>query len=256
MRPWPDCPVCSMSPVCSMPESTSTGQVPPPPWVKICGATRRADIDLLAGVGADLVGLWHGVPDGHAELSADRLAALAQTAAATRLRPVLVTLRTTAAGIRQVLSATGLSWVQLHGYQPPGTVRALKAEDEDLRVIKVLHVRDGDCLERSLIRAYERAGTDCFLLDSVTEDGRLGSTARILDVAVVLALADLISRPFLLAGGITADRAVLLREVSDHPRFLGVDVDTGARSDDRRFDRSRITDIRAAWPTRLPLGAG
>lgn len=233
--------------------TTRTG--PHRPWVKICGATRPADIDLLTGAGVDLVGLWHGMPGGHAELTTGRLTALAQAAGATRLRPVLVTLQTTAAAIRQVMSAAELSWVQLHGYQPPGTVHALKTADGDLRVIKVLHVRDGSCLEQPLIRAYERAGTDYFLLDSVTKDGRLGSTGQVLDVAVVLALADVISRPFLLAGGIAADRAAQLREVSSHPRFLGVDVDTGARGSNRRFDRTRIANIRRAWPASPTVGA-
>lgn len=229
------------------------------PWVKICGATRPTDINLLSEAGVDLVGLWHGVPGGHAELDAGRLATLAQATTTTQLRPVLITLRTSAAAIGQVMSAAGLSWVQLHGYQPPSTVRALKTADGELRVIKVLHVSDGGCPEQPLIRAYERAGTDYFLLDSVTEDGRLGSTARVLDVAAVLALADLISRPFLLAGGIAADRAIQLREVSSHPRFLGVDVDTGARGSNRRFDRTRIANIRRAWPSSLLdtlVGAG
>lgn len=242
--------------VSSLPESAPAKDEPTRPWVKICGATRLADIDLLAGIGVDLVGLWHDVPGGHAELGTGQLATLAQAVATTRLRPVLVTLQTTAAAIRQVLSTTGLSWVQLHGYQPPGTVHALKTTDSGLRVIKVLHVRNGGCLEQSLIRAYERAGADYFLLDSATENGQLGSTAQALDVTAVLTLADLIRKPFLLAGGITADRATHLREISSHPRFLGVDVDTGARCTDRRFDRTRIANIRRAWSTSTPVGAG
>jgi phosphoribosylanthranilate isomerase len=195
------------------------------------------------------------VPGGHAELSMGHLAALAHAAATTRVQPVLVTLLTTAAAVRQVLSVARLSWVQLHGYQPPGTVHALKAADSDLRVIKVLHVREGGCLERPLIRAYERAGVDYFLLDSVTKDGVLGSTGRVLDTTVVLALAELISRPFLLAGGITADRAGQLLQASGHPRFLGVDVDTGARNSNRRLDSRRIAGIRQAWPVSPGVGA-
>lgn len=225
------------------------------PWVKICGATRPADIEALAAAGVDLVGLWHGVPGGHAELGVGALAALAHAAASAGLRPVLVTLQSTAAAIRQVLSAARLGWVQLHGYQPPGTVHALKAADDDLRVIKVLHVRAGDCPERALILAYERAGADYFLLDSVTEHGGLGSTAHPFDVPVALALAERISRPFLLAGGITADRAGQLREISGHPRFRGVDVDTGARDSDAHLDPTRIAEIRRAWPASPAGGA-
>jgi phosphoribosylanthranilate isomerase len=225
------------------------------PWVKICGAVRHGDIDLLASVGVDLVGLWHGMPRGHAELGVGKLATLAHAAVTSRLQPVLVTLLATAAAIREVLSAARLSWVQLHGYQPPGTVHTLKAANSNLRVIKVLHVRDGDCLERPLIQAYERVGVDYFLLDAVTKDGGLGSTAQTLDVTVVLALANLISRPFLLAGGITAGRAGQLRRVSGHPHFLGVDVDTGARDSDRCFDRTHIAAIRRAWPASPAVGA-
>ncbi|MBD0327929.1 MAG: hypothetical protein ICV68_15980, partial [Pyrinomonadaceae bacterium] len=44
--------------------------------VKVCGATRPADVDLLAGLGVDLIGLWHGVPDGHADLSMAELSRL------------------------------------------------------------------------------------------------------------------------------------------------------------------------------------
>lgn len=240
-----------------MPETINymCADAPRRPWVKICGAMWPADIDLLSNVGVDLVGLWHGVPGGHAELDAGRLAALTHAVATTRVRPVLVTLQGTAEATRQVMLAAGLSWVQLHGYQPPGTVHALKTADSGLRVIKVLHLRYGGCLEQPLIPAYERAGVDYFLLDSVTEGGKLGSTAHSLDVAVVLALADLISRPFLLAGGIAADRATQLQEVSSHPHFLGVDVDTGARSSDRCFDRTRIANIRRAWSVSPTIGA-
>ncbi|MBV9013763.1 MAG: hypothetical protein JO272_17285 [Pseudonocardiales bacterium] len=223
--------------------------------MKICGATRPADIDLLAGAGVDLVGLWHGVPGGHAELGIGALAALAHAAASGGLHPVLVTLQARAAAIRPVLAAARLGWVQLHGYQPPGTVHALKAADDDLRVIKVLHLRGGKCQERSLIGAYERAGVDYFLLDSVSEHGRLGSTAQALDVTVALALAEALSTPFLLAGGITVERAGQLRAVSDHPRFLGIDVDTGARGRDGCLDPARIADLRRAWPSARELAA-
>jgi phosphoribosylanthranilate isomerase len=219
------------------------------PWVKICGATRPADIDLLAAADVDLVGLWHGVPDGHAELGIGALTALAHAATSAGLHPVLVTVQARAAAIRPVLAAARLGWVQLHGYQLPGTVHALKATDDDLRVIKVLHLREGECREQALIRAYQRAGVDYFLLDSVSEHGRLGSTAQALDLTVVLALAKALSRPFLLAGGITAERAGQLRALSDHPRFLGIDVDTGARGRDGRLDPTRIADLRRAWPT-------
>ena len=96
-----------------------------------------------------------------------------------------------------------MQWVQLHGYPTPGAVRKVKAIGDDVRVIKVLHVRGGECVEASLISSYEKAGVDVFLFDVVTEDGRVGSTGQALDPAVVAPLIDRLTRPFLLAGGIS-----------------------------------------------------
>ena len=66
--------------------------------------------------------------------------------------------------------------MQLHSYQTPGLVKKLKSLAPDVRVLKVLHVRCDECLEGRVIDAYERAGVDVFLFDTVSEDGRVGST--------------------------------------------------------------------------------
>lgn len=213
------------------------------PELKVCGATSTADLGLLAAAGADLVGLWHGVPGGHADLTIGRLTSLA--AAAHLITPVLVTL---AADVRDVLAVSGIRVVQLHGYQPPGTVRALKRLD--VHVIKVLHVSGSSCPERPLIRAYERAGVDSFLVDAVGADGRIGSTARSLPPATVLDLVDAVSVPFLLAGGITAANAGAFAAVAAHPLFRGVDVDTGARDAFGTFDAAKVSALRRNWTER------
>ncbi|HEV7758700.1 MAG TPA: hypothetical protein VGO78_06910 [Acidimicrobiales bacterium] len=217
--------------------------------VKICGATSGRDVALLAASGADLVGMWHGVPGGHADLSVQQLSAVA--AAAHRfggVEPVLVTFLHDASAVLSVVRRTGVRWVQLHGYQRPAMVHALKAAPRlDLTVVKVLHVKDGRCLERPFIGAYERAGTDCFLLDAATDDGRVGSTGQQLPAAAVAELADLVSVPFLLAGGISADNRTDYDTVLDHPRFLGIDVDTAARDDQGSFHGGRIRALRRHW---------
>ena len=68
----------------------------------------------------------------------------------------------------------------------------------------MLHVKGGECVEAPLIGAYEKAGVDVFLFDVVSDDGRVGSTGQAIDPAVVAPLADKLTRPFLLAGGISA----------------------------------------------------
>lgn len=223
--------------------------------LKVCGATTPDDVELLASAGADLVGLWHGIPGGPAELSAGELAALAAVAHRTgAVAPVLVTFLKDPAALAGAVARSGVRWVQLHAYQPPAVVRALKAAHPDVTVVKVLHVQGGSCVERRFVGAYERAGTDLFLLDATTGDGRVGSTGERLDPWAVGALADELTVPFLLAGGITDVPGPGDGHVAAHPRFLGIDVDTGARSGNGGFDARRIAAIRSAWAA--PVEAG
>jgi len=220
--------------------------------IKVCGITDRPQVDLLAAAGVDLVGLWWAVPGGPHDLDRERWATLAQAAAATGvLAPVLVTFAKDAEQLRETLTSAPVQWIQLHGYPTPGAVRKVKAIRDDVRVIKVLHVRGGECIEASLIGSYERAGVDVFLFDVVTEDGRVGSTGQALDAAVVAPLADRLTRPFLLAGGISDANRGDYESLAAHPRFLGVDVDTNARDANGHISAERVAAITRVWKERL-----
>ena len=219
--------------------------------IKVCGITSQPEIDLLASRGVDFVGLWWGVPGGPHDLPVDRWRELADAAAGTRqLTPVLVTFAKDADALRRTLEGSPAHWVQLHGYPTPGTVRKVKAIDPDVRVIKVLHIRGGECVEESLIGSYEKAGVDVFLFDVVTEDGRVGSTGQALDPAVVAPLADKLTRPFLLAGGISADNREQYEALVAHPLFLGIDVDTNARGSDGKVSDDNVEAISRTWRER------
>ncbi|MFJ2675990.1 N-(5'-phosphoribosyl)anthranilate isomerase [Streptomyces sp. NPDC087525] len=218
--------------------------------LKVCGATSPGDITALASAGADCVGLWHGIPGGHAELSERHLTGLAAAARATgRLEPVLVTFLGDPDALTGLARRTGLRWLQLHAYQPPAVVRALRAALPGTVLVKVLHLRGGNCLERPLIGAYERAGTDLFLLDTTTEDGRIGSTGHQLSERDVLGLLPRLTRPFLLAGGISPYNRPDYGSVAAHPGFRGIDVDTAARDAHGRFAAPAVTALARAWRT-------
>jgi phosphoribosylanthranilate isomerase len=237
-------------------EQTVTGPAGGGPTrVKVCGITERAEIDLLAGRRVDFVGLWYGVPGGPADLPLGEWRELGAAAAATaNLAPVLVTFLKDAKVLGEALEASGVRWVQLHGYQTPGVVRAVKEAAPDVRVLKVLHVRGTDCVEAPLIGSYEKAGVDLFLFDAVAEDGRVGSTGETLDPDVVASLAERISRPFLLAGGLSDDNRGDYEALTKHPHFLGIDVDTNARGADGKVSAERVEAILHAW--REPRSGG
>jgi phosphoribosylanthranilate isomerase len=216
--------------------------------IKVCGITEPAEIDLLAGQRVDFVGLWYGVPGGPADLPLETWRGFGSAAAATgRLAPVLVTFLKDIDAVREALDGTQVHWVQLHGYQTPGFVRAVKGIAPEVRVIKVLHVRGDDCIEERLIGGYEKAGVDVFLFDAVSEDGRVGSTGLTLDPDRVVALAEGITRPFLLAGGISAENRDRYATLTTHPRYLGIDVDTNARGADGKVSAEKVGAICSAW---------
>jgi phosphoribosylanthranilate isomerase len=216
--------------------------------VKVCGITEATEIDLLAGRQVDFVGLWYGVPGGPADLPLDAWRGLGAAAAATGgLTPVLVTFLKDVAAIREALEGTDVHWVQLHGYQTPGFVRAVKEIAPEVRVLKVLHVRGAACIEEKLLGSYEKAGVDVFLFDAVSEDGRVGSTGQTLDPALVATLAEGITLPFLLAGGISAENRESFAALAEHPRYLGIDVDTNARGPDGKVSAERVEAIVGAW---------
>ncbi|MFF3624848.1 N-(5'-phosphoribosyl)anthranilate isomerase [Streptomyces sp. NPDC002467] len=224
--------------------------------LKVCGATVPQDIEAAAAAGADCVGLWHGVPGGPSELDRDGFAALAAAARSAGLLPVLVTFLADPAEIAGLVRRTGAGWVQLHAYQPPAVVRALREQlPAETGIVKVLHVEErGGCVERPLIGAYERAGTDLFLLDTATGDGRIGSTGRTLDPARLTALLPRLTRPFLLAGGLSPANRAAYEEVVHHPGFRGIDVDTAARDlTTGRFGVPEIAALARAWRTDSPV---
>ena len=147
--------------------------------LKVCGATTREEVDLLAAVGADLVGLWHGVPGGPADLSVTKLAALAAVARASEgIEPVVVTFLSDANTLAGLLARTGAL-----GPAPRLPAARRRAGDQGRRAgcsrgegppPPGRHLHRG----QRFVGAYERAGTDCFLLDAATEDGRVAAPAN------------------------------------------------------------------------------
>ncbi|WP_432128974.1 phosphoribosylanthranilate isomerase [Streptomyces sp. bgisy082] len=227
--------------------------------VKFCGAVTEAETAVAAGAGADLLGLWYAVPGGPAELSAGRLTELAAATRATgRTEPVLVTFSNDAEDLLRVLTGARTTWIQLHGFQPPSVVRRLRrGAGPGLRIVKVLHVDDaGRCPEEGLLRGYERAGADLFLFDAVGPGGRLGSTARALDPAAVVALAERTELPFVLAGGLHAGNHGAFAPVRELPGFAGIDVDSAARGPEGRIDGAAASAVARAWRAAGPVRTG
>jgi len=220
--------------------------------LKVCGVWGEGaarDVEALATAGADLVGLWHGVGGGEADLPASELVGLVGAARDSAVEPVIVTFEHDAEALARIVRRTGATWLQLHAFQLPGVVKALREgpRGPELTIVKVLHVRGDRCVDLPLVPAYERAGVDAFLLDVTTDDGRVGSTGRRMSPEAAARVAERIDRPFLLAGGISAAGQSRYAGLASLERFVGIDVGTGARGRDRHIDPRRIEAIDRAW---------
>lgn len=208
--------------------------------VKICGMTESAELQLLDQAGIDYAGLWFHMPLGEYSLSRKRFTNLARTPL-RRLRCVGVTTANDPDVIARFVRGSDIHGLQLHGFQLPRVVQSIKRRlSGDQELFKVLHIQQGKCLERSLLRKYATCGADAFILDNFISRQQPGSTGERIPSATVAELSDTFGTERLfLAGGIDAAGIRTLKH--DQP-LRGVDIDTGARVASR-IDRQRVLGI-------------
>lgn len=201
--------------------------------IKICGIESLDEFRLLERHGIDFAGMWWQVRGGKYNLSTPLLADIA-AAATGRTKPMVVTLGAPPDALCGLLLETGIRAVQLHGFELPGAVRRIKSAIADAMVFKVLHVKDGKCLEADLMDAYRHAGVDVFIADTFLSRDAVGSTGVAMDAATVRGLVTAARGvPVMLAGGVDARRIASLGFASE---LWGVDVDSAARIDGRIAD--------------------
>lgn len=196
--------------------------------IKICGTTEPSELHMLDRAGIDYAGLWFHVPLGRYSLDRKRFLDLARTPL-RRLRCVGVTTENDPDVIAEFVRESGISGVQLQGFQLPKVVQSIKLRlDDGLELFKVLHVQRGKCLEKPLLQEYAVCGADAFILDNFVSRQQPGSTGERIPSATVAELINILGTERLfLAGGMDKTGIRTLR--SSVPLLRGVDIDTGAR---------------------------
>ena len=170
-----------------------------PVRVKICGLTRREDVVVADGLGADYVGVvvtagfGRSVPSGVA-------GSLVEGVAAT---PVAVLVDESVEEAARLARGAGARVVQLHGDETAGMARAL-AEEGEWKIWKAVRARD----PRDILMAVERFGdVVAAILVEGWRDGISGGGGARLDLDL---FADVLRQlpqhiEMVLAGGLTAD---------------------------------------------------
>lgn len=194
--------------------------------LKICGATRFDEIDILNHCQVNYVGLWSGIENHPRSLSESRLRQLA--AACRGPKPVVVCVRPAYPALGEMMRRCEVEWVQLHGFTSPVDVARLR--QQGLSIIKTLHVNDaGECPELRWLAAYDDAGVDIYLIDRFLNGQQIGSTGQMLPKSVVETMVtQLAGRRLWLAGGINAASVGTMAKM---PGIEALDIDSAARLD-------------------------
>jgi phosphoribosylanthranilate isomerase len=205
--------------------------------IKICGITTTYDAEQAARAGADAIGLnfYSGSPRFVSDAQARDIAAVV----ADHVAKVGVFVNTDAQKVQDLAKAVGLDIIQLHGDEPPQTLRTLKK----FRVIKAFRCRDEglDPVLDYMKQCHDLGRLpDAVLLDAYAP-GKYGGTGRCLDWSAVREARSAIEDvPVILAGGLTAenvDRAIVDARPAAVDTAGGVELQPGRKDPDkmRRF---------------------
>ncbi|MGH8549261.1 MAG: phosphoribosylanthranilate isomerase [Methylococcales bacterium] len=216
--------------------------------VKICGTTDSHELSMLDRIGVDYAGLWFNVPQGKYTLDRQKFIGLARTPV-NRLQCIGVTTESDPDVVSQLVRESGVTGIQLHGFQFPAEVVSIKRRlGDSVTLLKVLHIQNGKCLEKPLLKEYARCGADAFILDNFISRERSGSTGQRIPTATVAGLVELFgSERVFLAGGLDEQG---IRDLRSNLPLRGVDIDSGARVQSR-IDGRLVMGIVAAAGARV-----
>ena len=195
--------------------------------IKICGLSRREDIESVNMVSPDYIGFIMGFPKSHRNITIER----AKTLRAGLKEEIQVVGVFVDAEISMIVDACAqkvIDIIQLHGREDIRYIERLKAVlasvEVQAKIIKAIQVKSKEDL--ALIKEVP---ADMILLDAGMGDGRLFSQEQ-------MDLLKSVNRDYFLAGGLNPENVSELLE-SLHP--FGVDVSSGVETEKKK-DRKKI----------------
>jgi len=209
-------------------------------WVKICGITNLEDALTALDAGADALGfVFYEKSPRKAEVGATR-EIVRQVPG--KVEKVGVFVDHEPGQVREIVAATGLTLVQLHGKQLLDRVwNASLPAEQSVGVKKVIPVVAGDSLKQHGVAISEEARDKVFaLLFDAQSNGSMGGTGTTFDWRGTRAMVQVISLkvPVIVAGGLNAGN------VAEAIRLLqpfGVDVSSGVEARPGKKDPAKVS---------------
>lgn len=209
--------------------------------IKICGITNPVDAAIAVDAGADAIGLnfYRGSKRHVSTAAAREIVDVAQLHAAS----IGVFVNHAANVIRETCDATGITWIQLHGDEPPEFLREI---DQDFRVVRARRIDEGGmaAIVEDLQACSDLSGRrpEAVLIDAATP-GQFGGSGHTVDWTQLSDHRARLGLKLVLAGGLTPDNvAEAIRIARPH----AVDVASGVESSPGKKDRAKVRDFVAA----------
>lgn len=193
---------------------------------KICGINTWGNARIALDCGADALGFLVGIT----HLAEDKIEIEEAKRIITKLPPFVSTVAVTHLqdpnAIVEMCRYLNVTSLQIHDYISPEEVEYCRRELHGVKIIKAIHVVDGDKDGTiSLAHTFERSA-DALLLDSRTIE-RLGGTGKVHDWNISKEIVEKIEIPVILAGGLT-DKNVYDAVMKVRP--YAVDVNSGVET--------------------------
>lgn len=204
--------------------------------LKVCCMASVDEARLAVAAGADAVGLVARMPSGPGPIPDELIREIVRTVPPP-IATFLLTSETAPSAVVEHVRRTGANTVQLVDDSVGSTTwSALRDALPSVRIVQVIHVRDGRSVDAALAAA---AHVDALLLDSGNPNAvvrELGGTGRVHDWDLSRTIVSRSPIPVFLAGGITAANVgAAIASV----RPYGIDLCGGVRTEGR-LDESKV----------------
>ncbi|MGI6596111.1 MAG: phosphoribosylanthranilate isomerase [Candidatus Ratteibacteria bacterium] len=201
--------------------------------VKICGITRRKDIDDVFALGIDIIGL-NFYDKSPRYIAIDKAKELLVNLP-NSITVIGVFVNPDERYLFQTLSALNLDGIQFHGVEPCSLVGKVKKEMPDKIIIKGIRVKDKEGLKDNL-DIY--SDVDFYLLDSYDKFIE-GGTGRNIEFSLLKG-EDIPWQKTFLAGGITPEN---VKDALGAFCPYGIDIASGVESSPGIKDKDRIKTL-------------
>lgn len=206
--------------------------------IKICGIKRVEDAIMAAYCGADAIGLLVGQKHNSDDFIDKNLAKKIVKECPPYTSPVLVTHLDDAEEISNLAHKIGVTSIQLHSECTVDSIISLRKSLPHIKIIKNFHVNELEVIHA--MKPFESV-VDAFILDTLDlANDKVGGTGLVHDWNISRNIVKEISRPVILAGGLTTEN------VGEAIRFVkpyGVDASSGLKGSDGFKDEMKVINF-------------